>query len=126
MVPLEYTSAITCWVMVWAVPFIEITPPETDQTLPAPSTSWLTAGIMLPLAEAVGLLETVGVLMMVPTPTPLLPLKLVWLVVAPQPGRPAAVGWPVDTQAPLIHFHHMQWLFSWKMTPLKYSSTITC
>jgi hypothetical protein len=38
--------------MVCALPFIEITPPETDQTLPAPSTSWLTAGIMLPLAEA--------------------------------------------------------------------------
>jgi len=52
MVPLEYTSAITCWVIVCALPFIEITPPETVHTLPAPSTSWLTEGIMLPLAEA--------------------------------------------------------------------------
>jgi hypothetical protein len=31
---------------------IEITPPDTVHRLPAESTSWLTAGIMLPLAEA--------------------------------------------------------------------------
>jgi hypothetical protein len=31
---------------------IEITPPETVHTLPVLSTSWLTVGIMLPLAEA--------------------------------------------------------------------------